>query len=147
MRVLGLDYGSARCGCALSDPTGTIVTPIETVPRPLTRRGMAALKALVAGREVERVVVGLPLSLRGGDTMQTRETREFVRRLARELNDPAGRAGARSVPVEMHDERFTTRMAQRMEDVTASEDSRAAAHMLEGWLAAWHRERRPASSG
>jgi putative Holliday junction resolvase len=139
MRVLGLDYGSARCGCAISDPTGTIVTPIEAVPRPLTKRGMAALKALVAAREVERVVVGLPLSLRGGDTMQTRETREFVLRLASALGD--------SVPVDMYDERFTTRMAQRMEGATSSEDSRAAAHLLEGWLAAWHRERRPASSG
>ena len=146
MRMLGLDYGSARCGCALSDPTGTIVTPIEAIPRPLTRRGMAALKALVVARDVERVVVGLPLSLRGGDTMQTRETREFVRRLARELNpdhpDPAHPHG---VPVEMHDERFTTRMAQRMVGATTAEDSRAAAHLLEGWLAAWHRERSASS--
>jgi putative Holliday junction resolvase len=146
MRVLALDYGSARCGCAISDPTGTIVTPIEMVPRPLSRRGMAALKALVAAREVERVVVGLPLSLRGGETMQTRETREFVLRLARALNDPAGGEGGRFIPVEMHDERFTTRMAQRMEGASTEEDSRAAAHMLEGWLAAWHRERRSSSS-
>jgi putative holliday junction resolvase len=138
MRVLGLDYGSARCGCAISDPTGTIVTPIETVPRPLTRRGMAALKALVTAREVERVVVGLPLSLRGEDTMQTLETREFAHRLARELSD--------SVSVEMHDERFTTRMAQRMTGASAEEDSRAAAHLLESWLAARHRERHGVSS-
>jgi putative holliday junction resolvase len=151
MRVLGLDYGSARCGCAISDPTGTIVTPLQAVPRPLTKRGMAALKALVAAREVERVVVGLPLSLHGGDTMQTRETREFVRCLARELSEPAhhspaGRAGSKSIPVEMYDERFTTRMAQRMQGATADEDSRAAAHLLEGWLAVWHREQGSASS-
>ncbi len=138
MRVLGLDYGSARCGCAVSDPTGTIVTPIEVVSRPLSRRGMAALKALVTAREVERVVVGLPLSLLGEDTMQTRETRGFASRLARELGD--------GVPVEMHDERFTTRMAQRMEGATTAEDSRAAAHLLESWLAGWHRERHTASS-
>lgn len=144
MRVLGLDYGSARCGCAISDPSGTIVTPIEVIPRPLSKRGMAALKALVAEREVERVVVGLPLSLRGDDTMQTQETREFVLRLARELSD--GPDQPHGVPVEMHDERFTTRMAQRMEGATTAEDSRAAAHMLEGWLAAWHREQRSASS-
>jgi putative holliday junction resolvase len=136
MRVLGLDYGSARCGCALSDPTGTIVTPIEIVPRPLSKRGMAALKALVATREVEQVVVGLPLSLRGEDTEQTRETREFARRLERELEDGSGH----HVPVEMHDERFTTRMAQRMEGATAAEDSRAAAHLLESWFAARHPE-------
>lgn len=138
MRVLGLDYGSARCGCALSDSTGTIVTPIQTIPRPLSKRGMAALKELVAAREVERVVVGLPLSLRGEDTMQTRETREFALRLSRELSE--------SVPVEMHDERFTTRMAQRMEGASSEEDSLAAAHLLESWFAAQHRARHSASS-
>ncbi len=147
MRVLGLDYGSARCGCAISDPSGTIVTPLEAVPRPLTRRGMSALKALVAEREVERVVVGLPLSLRGEETMQTRETRDFVRRLSHELTDADRDVGPGAVPVEMHDERFTTRMAQRMQGASADEDSRAAAHMLESWLAAWHCERGSASSG
>jgi len=129
MRVLALDYGSARCGCALSDPTGTIVTPIAAVLRPGTRRGLGALKELVVEREVERVVVGLPLSLRGGDTDQTRETRAFARQLSLRLGE--------GVPVEMHDERFTTRMAQRTEGPSsASEDSRAAAHLLESWLAA-----------
>ena len=129
MRVLALDYGSARCGCALSDPSGRIVTPIAEVPRPASRRGIAALRALVREREVERVVVGLPLSLDGADTDQTRETREFARRLALRLGE--------EIPVEMHDERFTTRMAQRMEGpFNASEDSRAAAHLLESWFAA-----------
>jgi len=128
MRVLGLDYGSARCGCAVSDPSGTLVTPIPAVARPATRRGMEALSALVAEREVERVVVGLPLSLGGQDSEQTRETRRFAERLARRLG-----AG---VPVELHDERFTTRLAQRIESAAAPEDSRAAALMLESWLSA-----------
>ncbi|HEY1451574.1 MAG TPA: Holliday junction resolvase RuvX [Solirubrobacteraceae bacterium] len=129
MRVLALDYGSARCGCAVSDPTGTIVTPIEPVLRPGSKRGMGSLVALVKEREVQRVVVGLPLSLRGEDTEQTRETREFAQRLAGRLGD--------GVPVELHDERFTTRMAQRLDgDAATSEDSRAAAHMLESWMAA-----------
>jgi putative Holliday junction resolvase len=129
MRVLALDYGSARCGCALSDPTGTLVTPIEAVARPASRRGLAALAQLVREREVERVIVGLPLSLRGGDTAQTREARAFARRL--EVFLGAG------IEVEMHDERFTTRIARRTADSQrASEDSRAAAHLLESWLAA-----------
>jgi putative Holliday junction resolvase len=131
MRALGLDYGSAQCGCALSDPTGTIVTPIDPIAKPASRAGMAALVALVAERGVERVVIGLPLSLSGGDTMQTRETREFVQRLAHKLGE--------TVPVEMHDERFTTRMAQRMPGGATSEHSRAAALLLEGWLAEWNR--------
>jgi putative holliday junction resolvase len=133
MRVLALDYGSARCGCALSDPTGTIVTPVEVVLRPATKRGFARLRELVREREVERVIVGLPLSLDGGDTEQTRETRAFADALAARLGD--------GVPVEMHDERFTTRLAQRIDTTggaraKASEDSRAAAHLLESWLAA-----------
>jgi putative Holliday junction resolvase len=132
MRVLALDYGSARCGCALSDPTGTIVTPIEAVPRPATSRGLARLQELVRERAVERVVVGLPLSLRGHETDQTHETRAFAQQLSLRLGE--------GVPVEMHDERFTTRMAQRAEGTfTAGEDSRAAAHILEGWLMAQSR--------
>lgn len=133
MRVLALDYGSARCGCAVSDPSGTIVTPLEAIQRPDTRRGMHALGELVRAREVERVVVGLPLSLRGTDTDQTRAARAFAERLERQL-------GAR-VAVDLHDERFTTRLAQRMPGLLAtSEDSRAAAHLLESWLAARERE-------
>ncbi len=54
MRVLALDYGSARCGCALSDPTGTLATPIAPVLRPGTKAGLRELRELVAEREVER---------------------------------------------------------------------------------------------
>ena len=125
MRVLALDYGSARCGCAVSDPTGVLATPIEPVRSPRSRRGRAQLRELVADLEVERVVVGLPLSLAGGDSTQTAETREFAAILSREL----------PVPVELYDERFTTRLAARTGGRT-SEDSRAAAHLLESWLTA-----------
>ena len=125
MRVLALDYGSARCGCAVSDPTGVLATPIEPVANPATKRGIARLRALAAELEVERVVVGLPLSLSGHDSAQTREAREFARRIDDELD----------VPVELYDERLTTRLAERIGG-RASEDSRAAAHLLEGWLAA-----------
>ena len=127
MRALALDYGSARCGVALSDPTGTIVTPIEPVLRPGTRAGLGRLAALVAERGVEVVVVGLPISLAGADTAQTTETREFAKLLRTRLG--------RAVAVELHDERLTTRLAQRDPSQDASEDSRAAAHLLESWLA------------
>ncbi len=126
MRVLALDHGEARCGCALSDPTGTLVTPLDPVERPDTRAGLAALAALVAEHEVERVVVGLPLSLGGGDSEQTRRARGFAARLAARVSE--------RVPVELFDERFTTRIAARTGG-TASEDSRAAAVLLEDWLA------------
>jgi putative Holliday junction resolvase len=127
MRVLALDYGSARCGCALSDPSGTLATPIEAVERPGSRRGLARLAALVREREVGRVVVGLPLGLSGADTAQTAEARAFAGRL--------GEALGAAVPVDLFDERFTTRIAQRTGGSGASEDSRAAAVLLEDWLA------------
>ena len=130
MRVLALDYGSARCGCALSDPTGTLATPIDAIERPATRRGFARVVDLVRDRGAERVVVGLPLGLSGADTDQTRETRAFADRLA----------GAVRVPVEMYDERFTTAIAARSGDKRTSEDSRAAAVLLEDWLAHHQRE-------
>jgi putative Holliday junction resolvase len=124
MRVLALDYGSARCGCAVSDPTGVLATPLEPVLAPGTRRGFARLRALVRELDAERVVVGLPLSLSGGDSAQTLETRAFAAKLERQLR----------VPVELYDERFTTKLAQQTGG-SAAEDSRAAAHLLEGWLA------------
>jgi putative pre-16S rRNA nuclease len=127
MRVLALDYGSARCGCAISDPTGTLATPVAAVERPATRKGLGALAALVREREVGRVVVGLPLGLSGADTDQTREARAFAARLGERLGP--------EIPVSLYDERFTTRIAQRSGGASASEDSRAAAVLLEDWLA------------
>jgi putative holliday junction resolvase len=127
LRVLALDYGAARCGCALSDPTQTLASPIEPVLRPATRKGLARIGDLVRERDVGRVVVGLPLSLSGADSAQTEETRAWAALLAERL----------TVPVELYDERFTTLIASRDPgDPAASEDSRAAAHLLSGWLAA-----------
>jgi putative pre-16S rRNA nuclease len=123
--VLALDYGSARCGCALSDPTGTLASPLEAVARPGSETGLEALARVVLEHEVERVVVGLPVTLTGREGAQAAETRAFVERLRTVLD----------VPVETWDERFTTRMAQATPGRHA-EDSRAAAHLLQGWLEA-----------
>jgi putative Holliday junction resolvase len=125
MRVMALDYGSARCGVAISDPTGTLATPVEAVERPGTRRGLGRIAGLVRERGVERVVVGLPVGLSGRDTAQTEEARAFAARLEAML----------PVPVELYDERFTTAIAQRSGGTATSEDSRAAAVLLEDYLA------------
>jgi putative Holliday junction resolvase len=121
--VLALDHGAARCGVAVSDPTGTLATPLEPILRPDTKKGLAAVAAVVAETGAERVVVGLPLSLSGGDSDQTRAARAFAERLAARVR----------VPVELYDERFTTRIAQQSGG-RAAEDSRAAAVLLESWL-------------
>ena len=123
MRVLALDYGSARCGVAVSDPTGTLATPLEPVLAAGTRKGLRRVAQLVDELGAERVVVGLPVSLSGGDSRQTRETREFADRLR----------GAVSVPVELYDERFTTSLAAQAGGEAAL-DSRAAAVLLDEWL-------------
>ena len=125
MRVLALDYGKARCGAAVSDPTGTLATPLDPILAADTRRGRARLRELIAELDPELVLVGLPLSLSGQDSQQTADTRAFAASLAQAI----------SIPVQLYDERFTTRMAERSGG-RASEDSRAAAHLLEGWLAA-----------
>jgi len=105
VRILALDYGSARCGCAVSDTTGTLATPIDPVLRPATRKGFNRLLGLVRERGVKRVVVGLPLGLSGHDTAQTRECRDFADRLRHSLGD--------GIPVDLYDERFTTAIAAR----------------------------------
>ena len=124
MRILALDHGSARCGCAISDPSGTLATPLPAVERPDTRKGLAALARLADDKGAERIVVGLPLTLAGDEGHQAELARRFAERLDRRV----------SVPVELHDERMTTRLAER----TGGEgdaDSRAAAHLLESYLA------------
>jgi putative Holliday junction resolvase len=123
-RVLALDHGSARCGCAVSDPSGTLATPLPVVERPDTRRGLAVIARLVDEQAVDRVIVGLPLTLRGEEGSQAERARTFAERLARRV----------SVPVELHDERLTTRLAERTRG-NADADSRAAAHLLESYLA------------
>jgi putative Holliday junction resolvase len=123
VRVLALDYGSARCGAAVSDPSGTIATPLDPVLQAGTKKGLRRVAALAEELGAERVVVGLPLSLSGGDSAQTAETREFAARLQAIVR----------VPVELYDERFTTRLAARGAG-SASLDSRAAAVLLDEWL-------------
>ena len=125
MRILALDYGAARTGVAVSDATGTIAIPLEVVAQAATPDGLGRIRELVEGQEAERVVVGMPLTLRGERGEQARLTEDFVRDL-RALLD---------VPVEVYDERFTTALAGRDTSGGAAEDARAAAHLLESYLA------------
>jgi putative Holliday junction resolvase len=123
LRVLALDYGSARCGVAVSDPSGTLATPLEPVLRPGTKVGLRQIAALAHELGAERIVVGLPVSLSGGDSAQTAATRQFADRLGTVTR----------LPIELYDERFTTSLAQQAGG-EASLDSRAAAVLLDEWL-------------
>jgi putative Holliday junction resolvase len=120
LKVLALDYGSARTGVAVSDPTGTLARPLCVVPQAASEAGLARLRALVRHEGAERVVVGLPLTLRGERGAQAEETERFVDVLRAVVD----------VPVETFDERFTTSLAGPGE----GEDARAAAHLLSSYL-------------
>lgn len=123
MKVLALDYGSARTGVAVSDPTGTLARPLGVVEGAATESGLAELARLVREEEAERIVVGLPLTMRGTRGEQVAETERFVEVLR----------GAVDVPVELFDERFTTDLAQQTPGA-APEDALAAAHLLSTYL-------------
>ena len=131
MKVLALDYGSARTGVAISDPTGTLARPLGVVEKAATDAGLQRVVELIREEEAERVVVGLPLTLRGAKGTQARETERFVKAL-REAVD---------VPVETFDERFTTALASQSGGRSTPEDARAAAHLLSSWLE-WQSVRR-----
>jgi putative holliday junction resolvase len=123
VKVLALDYGPARTGVAVSDPTGTLARPVGVVEKASSEAGLARLLELVRAEEPDRIVVGLPLTLRGEHGEQARATERFVETL-REAVD---------VPVESLDERFTTALAAQTPS-RAAEDARAAAHLLTTYL-------------
>jgi len=125
LKVVALDYGAARTGVAVSDPTGTIARPLGVVERAATDDGLRRVAEIVREQAAERVVVGLPLTLRGEHGEQARETDAFVQALR----------GALDVPVESYDERFTTGLAAADQSADAPEDARAAAHLLSSYLA------------
>ena len=126
MKVVALDYGSARTGVAVSDPTGTLARPIGVIERAGTEAGLERLVELIASEGAERVVVGMPLTLRGEVGEQAVETERFVDQLRRAID----------VPVESFDERFTTDLAEQDPGSrNLPPDARAAAHLLTSYLA------------
>ena len=127
LKVVALDFGRARTGVAVSDPTGTLARPLGVVEQAATEAGLARVAALVRDEGAEEVVVGMPLTLRGERGDQARETEAFVEALR----------AAVDVPVETFDERFTTTLAEQGGNGTPA-DARAAAHLLTGYLE-WRR--------
>lgn len=121
--MLALDFGRARTGVAVSDPTGTVARPLCVVERAGSGDGLAELARLIAAEEAERVVVGMPLTLKGERGEQARETEAFVLALA----------AVTDVPVDTYDERFTTNLAE-LTASAAAEDALAAAHLLTSYL-------------
>ena len=123
MKVLALDYGSARTGVAVSDPTGTLARPLEVVENALAPAGLKHLAELAEREGVEQIVVGLPVTLRGERGAQAEETEAFVSALR----------AVTAVPIESFDERFTTKLAEAQPSEAPS-DAVAAAHLLSTYL-------------
>jgi len=121
--VLALDFGRARTGVAVSDPTGTVARPLCVVERAASRDGLAELARLIGAEEAEHVVVGMPLTLKGERGEQALETEAFVTALRAVVG----------VPVDTYDERFTTNLAEQT-SAAAAEDALAAAHLLTSYL-------------
>jgi putative Holliday junction resolvase len=144
MRILGLDLGSKRIGVALSDPDGTIASPLTTLERQGGQRDLAALAELARLHEVGAIVVGLPLHMDGRRGPEAEAARAFARRLA----------AATGLPVETLDERLTTVEAERAlresgrkgKERRAVIDSVAAAILLRTWLEL-RRARQPGIAG
>jgi putative holliday junction resolvase len=122
VRVLAVDHGTARAGCAISDPTGTIARPLGVIEPPDPR----AVAELAAEHDAELVVIGLPVSLSGTEGPQAAEARAFRDAVAAIVD----------VPVEIYDERLTTRLAEvsTRAGAAAPSDALAAAHLLESFL-------------
>ena len=117
VKVLALDYGSARTGVAVSDPTGIIARPLTTVERVMAPAGFTHLLGVIETEQPDQIVVGLPLTLRGEHGAQADETVRFVEALRDVLE----------IPVATYDERFTSVLA-------GGDDARAAAHLLSSYL-------------
>jgi putative Holliday junction resolvase len=123
VKVLALDYGSARTGVAVSDPTGTLARPLEVVENASTPAGLKHLAELAEREGVEQIVIGLPVTLRGERGAQAEETEAFVSALR----------AVTGVPIESFDERFTTKLAEAQPSEAPS-DAVAAAHLLSTYL-------------
>jgi putative Holliday junction resolvase len=128
-RVIGLDVGERRIGVAVSDPTGTLATPHTVIYRRSKAEDFATVARLVIELEVERVVVGLPLSLNGEVGPQARRVSRYAQALAQRLD----------VPVELHDERYSTVTADALLTESGRKrrvpiDAAAAAVILQDYL-------------
>jgi putative Holliday junction resolvase len=131
-RILGVDLGTRRIGLAVSDRTGTLATPLSVQSRgPDHATDHDAIVAVAATQEVARIVVGLPRSLSGREGPAARAARAEAEELRART----------SLPVDLHDERFTTVSATRRlreSRARASKrdpvDAAAAAEMLQSYL-------------
>ena len=102
--LLGLDIGDTRIGVAISDELGVAAHPLCTLTRKNRQVDLIVISDLVSIHEVERVIIGLPISLDGSLGTQAEKVQKFAKRLEHVID----------VPIEFQDERFTTAEAEEI---------------------------------
>ncbi|HRJ44214.1 MAG: Holliday junction resolvase RuvX [Caldilineaceae bacterium] len=136
IKLIALDVGLARIGVATCDPLGITVRPLAVIQRRSRQEDFDRLVAIVAAEEAEAVVCGLPLSMDGSESEQTKMTRTWALRLARTLRT----ARKEPLPVIFWDERLSSFAAQEMmaddpkRAQAIGEDAYAAAVILRSYL-------------
>ena len=130
-RILGIDYGDSRVGLALSDPTKTIASPYQTISNEGEERLLKKLSNIIIVKDIECLVLGLPIGLNGKDTKQTKKVREF-----------GAAIHVMKLPVYFQDERLSSQSAAkslREQNIKTGHnkhlvDERAAAIFLQQYL-------------
>lgn len=130
-RVLGIDYGDSRIGLAMSDPLKIIASPFKTIRNEGNEKCLQVFQSLIKEKDVEAIVVGLPIGLKGQETVQTKKVREFVNLLY-----------ALKLPIHLEDERLSSVSAEKsmiQQNIKTGHnkgliDQRAAAIILQQFL-------------
>ena len=130
-RVLGIDYGDSRIGLAMSDPIKIIASPFKTIRNEGNEKCLQVFQSLIKEKDVEAIVVGLPMGLKGQETAQTKKVREFVNLLY-----------ALKLPIHLEDERLSSVSAEKsmiQQNIKTGHnkgliDQRAAAIVLQQFL-------------
>ena len=130
-RVLGIDYGDSRIGLAMSDPLKIIASPFKTIRNEGNEKCLQVFQSLIKEKDVEAIVVGLPMGLKGQETVQTKKVREFANLLY-----------ALKLPIHLEDERLSSVSAEKsmiQQNIKTGHnkgliDQRAAAIVLQQFL-------------
>ena len=123
MRILGIDYGEARTGLAISDDTETVATVIGTVHERDKERLSERITETCIKERVEKIIIGLPKNMDGTEGFRAEHTRKFAAMLQEKIPE---------LPLEFYDERMTTMVASRfmMEANTKGKKKRNAIDAL-----------------
>tara|TARA_B000000557_G_scaffold264160_1_gene268663 strand:+ start:436 stop:849 length:414 start_codon:yes stop_codon:yes gene_type:complete len=131
-RILGIDYGNRRIGLAISDPLNIFAKPFDTIDKNKKPKFLNEIYEVIKNMNIEKVVVGLPLNMKGIDSEQTKIVRKFVQILKKKIN----------IPIIFQDERLSSKSAKEyliMQNISPSKnkksvDSVAASIILQEFL-------------